>query len=44
MNRSGVTNRRKAIQTTGIMDKHDNMFFEKDALIDRWAEYIGELW
>ena len=27
-----VTNRRKTTQITGIMDKHDNMSFEKEAL------------
>ena len=38
-----VTNRRKTTQTTGIglMDKHDNMCFEKEALVNVWTEYIG---
>ena len=38
-----VTNRRKTTQTTGIMDKQDNMCFEKEALVNVWTEYIGEL-
>ena len=38
-----VTNRRKTTQTTGIMDKHDNMCFEKEALVNVWIEYMGEL-
>ena len=40
----GVTNRRKTTQTTGIMDKHDNMCFEKEALVNVWIEYMGELY
>ena len=36
-----VTNRRKTTQTTGIMDKHDNMCFEKEALVNVWIEYMG---
>ena len=39
-----VTNRRKTTQTTGIMDKHDNMCFEKEALVSVWIDYIGELY
>ena len=39
-----VTNRRKTTQTTGIMDKHDNMCFEKEALVNVWIEYMGELY
>ena len=39
-----VTNRRKTTQTTGIMDKHDNICFEKEALVNVWIEYIGELY
>ena len=39
-----VTHRRKTTQTTGIMDKHDNMCFEKEALVNVWTEYIGELY
>ena len=39
-----VTNRRKTTQTTGIMDKHDNMCFEKEALVYVWIEYMGELY
>ena len=39
-----VTNRRKTAQTTGIMDKHDIMCFEKGALVNVWIEYIGELY
>ena len=38
-----VTNRRKTTQTTGIMDKHDNMCFEKEALVNVWIKYIGEV-
>ena len=40
-----VTNRRKTTQTTGIMDKHDNMVFDKEELVNIWMEYayIGEL-
>ena len=37
-----VTNRRKSTQTTGFMDKHD-MCFEKEALVNVWIEYMGEL-
>ena len=36
-----VTNRRKTTQTTGIMDKQDNMCFEKEALVNISTEYIG---
>ena len=36
--------RRKTTQTTGIMDKHDNMCFEKEALVNVWIEYMGELY
>ena len=39
-----VTNRRKTTQTTGVMDKQDNMCFEKEALVNVWTEYIGELY
>ena len=39
-----VMNRRKTTQTTGIMDKHDNMCFEKEALVNVWIEYMGELY
>ena len=39
-----VTNRRKTTQTTGIMDKHDNMCFEKETLVNVWIEYMGELY
>ena len=39
-----VTSRRKTTQTTGIMDKHDNMCFEKEALVNVWIEYMGELY
>ena len=39
-----VTNRRKITQTTGVMDKQDNMCFEKEALVNVWTEYIGELY
>ncbi len=39
-----VTNRRKTTQRTGIMDKHDNMCFEKEALVNVWIEYMGELY
>ena len=39
-----VTNRRKTTQTTGIIDKHDNMCFEKEALVNVWIEYMGELY
>ena len=39
-----VTNRRKTTQITGIMDKHDNMCFKKEALVNVWIEYIGELY
>ena len=39
-----VTNRRKTTQTTGIMDKHDNMCFETEALVNVWIEYMGELY
>ena len=38
-----VTKRRKTTQTTGIMDKHD-MCFEKEALVNVWIEYMGELY
>ena len=31
-------------QTTGIMDKHDNMCFDKEALVNVWTEYIGEIY
>ena len=31
-----VTKRRKITQTTGIMDKHDNICFEKEALVNVW--------
>ena len=39
-----VTNRRKSTQTTGVMDKHDSMCFEKGALVNVWIEYMGELY
>ena len=39
-----VTNRRKTTKTTGIMDKQDTMCFEKEALVNVWTEYIGELY
>ena len=39
-----VTKRRKTTQTTGIMYKHDNMCFEKEALVNVWNEYMGELY
>ena len=39
-----VTKRRKTTQTTAIMDKHDNMCFEKEALVNVWIEYMGELY
>ena len=39
-----VTNRRKTTQTTGVMDKQDNMCFEKEALVNVCTEYIGELY
>ena len=26
------------------MDKHDNMCFEKEALVSVWIDYIGELY
>ena len=39
-----VTKRRMNIQTTGIMDKHDNMCFEKEALVNVWIDYMGELY
>ena len=37
-----VTNHKT--QTTGIMDKHDKMCFEKEALVNAWIEYMGELY
>ena len=39
-----VTNRRKSTQTTEIMDEHDKMCFEKEALVNVWIEYMGELY
>ena len=39
-----VTNGRKTTQTTGIMDKHDNMCFEEEALVNIWIEYMRELY
>ena len=39
-----VTNRRKTTQTTGIVDKHDNMCFEKEAIVNVWTDYIGGLY
>ena len=39
-----VTNRRKPTQTTGIVDKQDNMCFEKEALVNAWTESIGDLY
>ena len=39
-----VTKRRKITQTTGIMDKHDNICFEKEALVNVWIEYMGKLY
>ena len=39
-----VTNRRKTTQTTRSMDKHDNMCLDKEALVNVWIEYTGELY
>ena len=39
-----VTNLRKTTQTRGIMDRHDNMCFEKEALVNACIEYMGELY
>ena len=39
-----VTNRRNTTQTTGIMDTHENMCFEKETLVNVWIEYIGKLY
>ena len=39
-----ATNHRKPAQSTGSMGKHDNICFQKEALVIVWIEYMGKLY